>query len=112
MAAECLPVIVETKMESNVHACTVIPEGIGTKNLSAAPIAIDNRSGTGLAPCSMSYTIELCNSLHELCHSRFAHRPAWCRCICCCSFACNCRLQDIADKLGEMHPRLSSAVRS
>lgn len=54
----CLPVIVETNMESNVHACTVMPEGIGTKNLSATPMAIDKSSGTGLAPCSMACICE------------------------------------------------------
>lgn len=63
VTAMCLPVIVETKMESNVHACTVMPEGIGTKNLSATPMAMDISSGTGLAPCSMAYICESYNSL-------------------------------------------------
>lgn len=58
MATVCLPVIVETKMESSVHACTVMPEGIGTRNLIATPIAIDSRSGTGLAPCNIPCMIE------------------------------------------------------
>ena len=66
IAAVCLPVIVETKMESNVQACTVMPDGMGTKNLSATPIATDNKSGTGLAPCSMACMIESCS-----CHMQY-----------------------------------------
>ena len=50
-----LPVMVDTKMERSVHACTVIPFGMGTRNLRAAPTAMDRSSGTGLAPCTRKH---------------------------------------------------------
>ncbi len=56
-AAWHLPVMVDTKMDRSVHACTLMSPGMGTRNLIAAPIATDNSSGTGFAPCKISFAV-------------------------------------------------------
>lgn len=47
----CAPAMVLTKMESRVHACTLMPAGMGTRKRRARPSPTAARNGTGLAPC-------------------------------------------------------------
>ena len=53
---QCSPTMADTKMDSSVHACTVMPAGMGTRKRSATPSPTAAASGTGLAPCSESST--------------------------------------------------------
>ena len=46
------PAMVDTKMDSRVQACTVMPTGMGTRKRSARPMPTAARKGTGLAPCT------------------------------------------------------------
>jgi hypothetical protein len=50
--AQCSPTMADTKMDSSVHACTVMPAGIGTRKRSATPSPTAAANGTGFAPCS------------------------------------------------------------
>lgn len=44
------PAMVEAKIDKSVHACSVTPTGMGSKNRIAKPIATEMRRGNGFAP--------------------------------------------------------------
>ena len=53
--------MVETKMDSSVQACSVMPLGVGTRNFSTTPMAHESKRGTGLAPCKQGqHVVQVC----------------------------------------------------